>query len=81
VKRLIWSSVLVLFLGAVAGENLRDFLWHLSGRQPLHIVFAALKLGFGVLLAILTTVGVLGVIRGVRIAVSQRRDERRGGGV
>lgn len=33
-KRLLWSSVLVLFVGAVSAENLRDFFWHVSGRQP-----------------------------------------------
>src|SRR5687768_13822721 len=48
-KRLLWTSVLLVVATLSAAGNLRDFYWHVTGRKVVHVGLAAVDLGFGVL--------------------------------
>lgn len=72
-KRLFWTTVLVLMVAVSAVDNLRDFYRHMTGAKEVHVAFAALDLGFGLLMSVLSVAGLIRLAQLIRVRRSQRK--------
>ncbi len=70
-KRLFWITVLAVMVTLSAVDNLRDFYRHITGQKEVHVAFAALDLGFGLLLSVLAIAGVIRLVQLIRVYRSQ----------
>ena len=71
-KRLFWTTVLVVMVAVSGADNLRDFYWHITGAKEVPIAIAALDLGFGLLMSVLSVAGVIRLVQLLRVRRSQR---------
>jgi hypothetical protein len=71
-RRLFWTTVLLAIVVLSAADNLNDFYSYMAGEKKEHVAFAAVDLGFGLLMSVLAVAGSIRFVQLVRVHRSQR---------